>query len=1510
MYSMFSSATINWDLNLSNWDTSNVYSMSSMFSYATINWNLNLNNWDTSNVYDMSSIFYYATINWDLYFSTLLYLNFGTVSIEYAFYNSQIQRIYVSKIVWWEWEWYWYWYWYWWDESYDWFYWSSIVWENWTTCDSYVPASYWSIDERWEPWCFWDMDKNIECPEWQHVAWWICVDNIKTWSCTAIWAPEHASYNVVDISRTWNSERNKRNIPVCDWYCRADYHTWSDSNSCVYNTTQEYCTESWEKPANSIYDIQYVDVTWNVLTNERNTAENCSWKCDTWHHTENGATCIENTKMVACIESWAPDEHSNYITWDTQIVWSWTWNTWKWTQALNCPWSCDENYHKIWEDYYPISNVITESGVTFTYYDANISYIWNKWFSTAKLFTWIGVISISSWTKIFTMLDRNLWASNLNWYWYYYQWWNNYWFPNAWSVSKSSTQVDASRYWPWNYYSSNKFIIWYENWSSVRNDNLWWWVSWTVEAMQWPCPAWYHVPSSTDWGLLENILWYEYWNNEKISKVVNSFINNLYMPLAGQRDFTSSNISHQGNGWRGTYRASSAFSRNGNVYSLYFYSSPYSSPTAGVSVSPDSYRAFGYQIRCFKNTPPASCELNQISGACAKTWAPQHAAYNVVDVTRTWNSWSSTWDIPACDWYCQADYHTWSDGNSCVNTTQVYCIESWAKPTNSIYDVQYVDVTRNTWRNERNTAENCSWKCDTWYHTEDWTTCIENTKTVACIEIWSPDNSSYITWNVQITWSWTWNSWEWTQAANCTWSCNENYHTEDGLSCTWNTQTVVCTESWAPDNSSYITWDIQITWSWTWNSWEWTQAVNCPWSCDENNHTWSDNNSCELNIQQIPCIQTWEIPANSNYDVVNVTWIWNTWTNERNIPACTWKCDENYHTWTNWNTCDIDTYTITWKDDEGNVIDTTTVEYWAMPAHASWTKAATAERTYEFSWWSPELAEVTWNAEYQATFNATKNSYTITWRDDEGNVIDTTTVEYWTMPAHVSWTKEADAQYTYTFAWWTPEVVSVEWEAEYQATFTEMLNEYTVSISPNDEEYGIVDKTSVRTGYWANIIENGNKITIGEEEVVATANEATDQYTYRFTWWNNECGEELTWDCDIIANFYRTTNRYWLTFLVIEEWYGIFNNMLGKFVYTWEYGEWITISWNKLTIWEQEIVAIATWRTAEYTYVFSWWINDCWEEFTWTCTVTAEFSRTVNTYTITFKNEDGAELYSWEFEYWTMPTYSWSTPVKAATTQYTYAFSWWTPELAEVTWDMTYTAEFRATAVTKPSNGWWGWGGGWWWAPKAEDKCENCTWECVDWVCVENSGTWEIEWSWHNSAEEFIADRTKFNKDYSDEMNEAYQYAFQNKITTMDSIEKAYMEWNLTRIAMAKMLSQYAINVLWKTPDTTRYNKFADVSDALDAEYDSWVTLAYQLWIMWINMPNNRFRPDDYVPRSEFVTALSRMKYNTSDWEYAWTPEFYKNHMGLLSRLWIITNTNPTMLELRWYVMIMLMRAK
>jgi len=118
--------------------------------------------------------------------------------------------------------------------------------------------------------------------------------------------------------------------------------------------------------------------------------------------------------------------------------------------------------------------------------------LWSAWIFWNQT-EWL--ISITDWTTGYTIMDKNLWATTVYNNWdtlseancgKYYQWGNNYWFAWTWSITTSSTQVDASNYWPntanW-YYESDTFIIGNStpyDWSSVHNDNLRWWeTQWT-----------------------------------------------------------------------------------------------------------------------------------------------------------------------------------------------------------------------------------------------------------------------------------------------------------------------------------------------------------------------------------------------------------------------------------------------------------------------------------------------------------------------------------------------------------------------------------------------------------------------------------------------------------------------------------------------------------------------------------------------------------------------------------------------------------------------------------------------------------------------------------------------------------------------------------------------------------------------------------------------------------------------------------------------------------------------
>ncbi|MBQ2604171.1 MAG: hypothetical protein II589_03950, partial [Clostridia bacterium] len=63
------------------------------------------------------------------------------------------------------------------------------------------------------------------------------------------------------------------------------------------------------------------------------------------------------------------------------------------------------------------------------------------------------------------------------------------------------------------------------------------------------------------------------------------------------------------------------------------------------------------------------------------------------------------------------------------------------------------------------------------------------------------------------------------------------------------------------------------------------------------------------------------------------------------------------------------------------------------------TKAKTAQYTYTFDKWSPDVSEVKGDVTYTATFKETINKYTVTWKNYNGTVLETdNNVPYGTTP--------------------------------------------------------------------------------------------------------------------------------------------------------------------------------------------------------------------------------------------------------------------------------------------------------------------------------------------------------------------------------------------------------------------------------------------------------------------------------------------------------------------------------
>ena len=135
-------------------------------------------------------------------------------------------------------------------------------------------------------------------------------------------------------------------------------------------------------------------------------------------------------------------------------------------------------------------------------------------------------------------------------------------------------------------------------------------------------------------------------------------------------------------------------------------------------------------------------------------------------------------------------------------------------------------------------------------------------------------------------------------------------------------------------------------------------------------------------------------------------------------------------------------YTITWRNDDNSVIDTTTVDHGKIPTHADPSKAATAEFTYTFAGWTPTVVAATGNAEYKATYSSATNVYTVIWKNEDGTVLETDEeVLYGTTPSYDGDMpqKEASATNSYSFAGWSPEIIKVESNAVYTARYNTMI---------------------------------------------------------------------------------------------------------------------------------------------------------------------------------------------------------------------------------------------------------------------------------------------------------------------------------------------------------------------------------------------------------------------------------------------------------------------------------------
>ncbi|EKD24573.1 MAG: hypothetical protein ACD_80C00199G0001, partial [uncultured bacterium (gcode 4)] len=248
---------------------------------------------------------------------------------------------------------------------------------------------------------------------------------------------------------------------------------------------------------------------------------------------------------------------------------------------------------------------------------------------------------------------------------------------------------------------------------------------------------------------------------------------------------------------------------------------------------------------------------------------------------------------------------------------------------------------------------------------------------------------------------------------------------------------------------------------------------------------------------------------------------------------------------------------------------------------------------------------------------------------------------------------------------------------------------------------------------------------------------------------------------------------------------------------------------------------------------------------------------------------------------------------------------------------LSYFAPTKIVATTKSWGG--GWGGGSIGLVKdvctLRQDCSSSYYDAVCGPCLIDAKEKEItDNAIHWSAPLGNASGIIIGSTYSQELNDAYQRAYDIGITTMPTIQKADLEGNAYRKHFAKMITEFAIKVLKKQPNTSLACSFIDITKESD-EMKFYIKTACQLGLMWWNSDGKSvkttFDPNNIMTRAEFGTVLSRLLYgnlyNTTDM----SKPYYQEHLDSLHVSGIMTDiSKPSKREIRGYLMLMLMRAK
>ncbi|MBR5658600.1 MAG: hypothetical protein IKX10_04310 [Lachnospiraceae bacterium] len=361
-------------------------------------------------------------------------------------------------------------------------------------------------------------------------------------------------------------------------------------------------------------------------------------------------------------------------------------------------------------------------------------------------------------------------------------------------------------------------------------------------------------------------------------------------------------------------------------------------------------------------------------------------------------------------------------------------------------------------------------------------------------------------------------------------------------------------------------------------------------------------------------------------------------------------------------------YSVTFVDEDGKTVLKEATEYdygtaaSAIQKPADPTKKATEQYTYTFAGWTPKIDTVTGDVVYKATYTSKVNKYKVTFVDEDGKTIlkAATEYDYGTAASAIEKpadpTKKATAQYTYTFAGWTPKIDTVTGDITYTATYSSVVNKYKVTFVDEDGKTILKAATEYDYGTAASAIKKPADPT----------KEATAKYTYTFAGWTPEIGK-VTEDITYKATYSSVLNKFKVTFVDEDR------STVLKATAAYDYG-------TTFTDFEKPADPTKA-ATKENTFTFVGWTPET-DAVTGDITYIATYSVVVNKYKVTYVDDDGITILKDAIEYafgtsaadYEKP----ADPEKKATAQYTYHFTGWKPQVDTTTGDITYIATYSS----------------------------------------------------------------------------------------------------------------------------------------------------------------------------------------------------------------------------------------